>query len=343
MSIHLHFDDIIYNIQKQGGISRYWQEMTSRVILSEKFCIIRDRNPKFFRYIPVPTSCQIFHSSYYRSPLGRKSKRVVTVHDFLYQHGLVKNPNSFLHIQQMSQSINTADAIICVSESTKRDLLFFFPHLKEFPSINIIPHGSSLSLPPDTINQELDGIDSNIQNILSKHYILVVCKKRAKHKNFESALLAFLNSSLVKLGFSMLCVGSQFSAKEIEHLTYLGLQNNVFALSNLSNFEMSYVYNNAFALVYPSLYEGFGIPPLEAMNLGCPVIASNTSSLPEVVGDAGILVDPRDINSISLALEELLDENVRKNYISKGFERSKLFAWDLTSKKHIELYESLIL
>jgi mannosyltransferase len=340
MNIKLHFDDIIYNMQRQGGISRYWQEMTSRVSLSKKFHILRSQDSKFFRYFPVPTSCQIFHSSYYRNSLGKKTKRVVTVHDFLYQYGIIQTSNSLFHMWQMSLSINSADAIICVSENTKRDLLLFYPNLKEFPNIYVIPHGSNINSAHISKLQTSKFI-LKIKNLLENPYILFV-GKRLKYKNFESALLGFSESLLPKLGYSMICIGSEFDKEELSRLRQLGLQERVFTLCNLKNSEMLYLYQNAFALVYPSLYEGFGIPPLEAMNLGCPVIASNSTSIPEVVGDAGILINPHESREIAYALDVLQDDNVRSEYINKGQARARLFTWEKAAQKHIEVYQSLI-
>ena len=101
------------------------------------------------------------------------------------------------------------------------------------------------------------------------------------------------------------------------------------------------LYKNALALVYPSFYEGFGLPLLEAINCGCPTIAANTSSLPEVVGDAGILIDPKDAGTISTALEQLLDPATREEYRKQGFVQAASFSWEKTAQKHIEIYKAV--
>jgi mannosyltransferase len=339
--ITLHLDDIIYSLQTQGGISRYWTEITSRIVDSGNFNVFRTQGKnKFSRYCPVKSDSQIFHSSYYRNPIGKEVKNVVTVHDFTYQHGFFKTPKTFFHIRQINSSINNADAIICVSENTKQDLFLFNPHLKNFPNVFVIPHGANLKKKGEKGESFEGNIANQMKQILDRPYVLFV-GRRAQFKNFHSALLGFLNSSLVKLGFSMICVGSKFTKDETNQLNKLNLTNQVFALPDISDKQLIYLYQNAFALIYPSLYEGFGIPPLEAMNLGCPVIASNCSSIPEVVGDAGILIDPLNINSISSSFDILLDENTRIKYIEKGLNRASLFDWNNSAKQYMEIYNSL--
>lgn len=337
--VSIHFDDIIYNLQSHGGISRYWYEITSRIVDSRTFSIYRTSGIKAFRYFPVETECKIFHSSYYRLPLRKKSKRIVTVHDFLYQHRFLKTPGSFLNLKQMDIAINSADAIVCVSESTKRDLLLFYPNLIGFSRLYVIPHGSSIILDKSNCNNRFLNLE-DFKNLIEKPYILFVGKRLA-YKNFESALFGFLDSSLVKHGFSMICVGSKFNSCETRLIEDLGLQNSVVALTRLQNNELAYLYKRAFALVYPSFYEGFGIPILEAMKLGCPVIASNCSSIPEVVGDAGILVDPKNIDSISNSLDMFLNEIIRSEYVKKGLERAESFSWDRSARQYMEIYEDL--
>ena len=340
MNMKLHFDDIIYQLQRHGGVSTYWEEITSRIVSANDFEINRTIGSKITRYLPVYTSTQIFHSSYYRIPLGKNVKTVVTIYDFLYEYGYLPTLNASINIWQMKLAINRADAIICISENTKKDLLSIYPNLINHRHIYAVGLGANLKIdeslninPPD----RLLNIDKSTRN----RYILFV-GKRVKYKNFHSAIIAFSKSSLPKLGFSMICVGSNFSDTENQLFEKLGVQSNVIALENITNKELNYLYQNAFALVYSSLYEGFGLPPLEAMNCGCPVIASNTSSIPEVVGDAGILINPEDTEAIAAALEVLIDDSIRHKYIGRGLERAMLFTWEKTAQKHIDIYQSLV-
>ena len=103
------------------------------------------------------------------------------------------------------------------------------------------------------------------------------------------------------------------------------------------------MYNGAEIFVYPSLYEGFGLPPLEAMACGCPVITSNTSSLPEVVGDAGIMIDPFDVDSLTESMHKILTDNdLKKELSKKSLERAKLFTWKKTADQTLEVYEDVL-
>lgn len=342
MKIKLHLDDIIYALQGKGGISTFWEELTSRVSNENSIQIQRTKGKKINRYLPVYTDADLFHSSFYRKPLSKKSvKTVLTIHDLIYELGYLKTLNARINILQVKSALDSADSIVCVSENTKKDLLLIYPSLKSNPNIYVVNNGVSLKY-DETLNSQNFDKFSNLNFTKPQKYILFV-GKRVKYKNFESALLGFYESRLTKQGFSMICVGSEFSDDEYQYLNKLGLKKSILAIENVTNRELIYLYQNSYALVYPSLYEGFGLPPLEAMNCGCPVIASNTSSIPEVVGDAGILINPQDTKAIASALEILLCEEIRNNYIKKGFERAKLFNWDKAAEEYIQIYRSLVL
>lgn len=342
MKIKLHLDDIIYALQGKGGISTFWKELTSRVSNENSIQIQRTKGKKINRYLPVYTDADLFHSSFYRKPLGKKSvKTVLTIHDLIYELGYLKTLNARINILQVKSALDSADSIVCVSENTKKDLLLIYPSLKSNPNIYVVNNGVSLKY-DETLNSQNFDKFSNLNFTKPQKYILFV-GKRVKYKNFESALLGFYESRLTKQGFSMICVGSEFSDDEYQYFNKLGLKKSILAIENVTNRELIYLYQNSYALVYPSLYEGFGLPPLEAMNCGCPVIASNTSSIPEVVGDAGILINPQDTKAIASALEILLCEEIRNNYIKKGFERAKLFNWDKAAEEYIQIYRSLVL
>jgi glycosyltransferase involved in cell wall biosynthesis len=130
--------------------------------------------------------------------------------------------------------------------------------------------------------------------------------------------------------------------KLLKHIDSLNLQNDVIFTGYVSESELAEIYNAVDLFVFPSLYEGFGMPPLEAMACGTPVITSNTSSLPEVVGDAAITVDPYDINKFAEEMYEVLtNEELKEEMIRKGLERSKIFSWDSSAKKTLKVYKEL--
>ena len=122
----------------------------------------------------------------------------------------------------------------------------------------------------------------------------------------------------------------------------LGLEREVIFAGYVDEDELPAWYNAADLFVYPSLYEGFGLPPLEAMACGCPVITSNTSSLPEVVGDAGIMVDPHDVDALADAMERVLtDESLREDMRRRGLERAKRFSWQRSAREMWDIYEEV--
>ena len=339
MASRIYFDDIIYSLQSNGGISNFWTEITSRVISSNRFSVTRSSSRKLKRYFPVPVDTDIFHSSYYRLPANSKTKTVLTVHDFIYELGFIKKWNSFVNIHQVRAAIHQANVIVCVSENTKADLLKIYPKIVRDSDIHVIPHSSVLIYKPELNDQKPTKL-SFVDDAIKKKYILFV-GKRGYYKNFKTAVQGFLASGLPKSGFKMFCVGSRFNNDELFFLETNNLESTIICISNANDDELTYLYQNAFVLLYPSLYEGFGLPPLEAMTCGCPVITSNTSSLPEVVSDAGITVDPLDVSAISSGLKSIQSNDYRNYLIKSGFARAKLFSWDLASKKYIEIYKSL--
>ncbi|MBT6229755.1 MAG: glycosyltransferase family 4 protein, partial [Candidatus Scalindua sp.] len=128
--------------------------------------------------------------------------------------------------------------------------------------------------------------------------------------------------------------------KEVEHRD---LKKEILFLGVVKDEDLPMLYNCADIFVYPSLYEGFGLPPLEAMACGIPVITSNTSSLPEVIGNAGIMVDPEDDNSLSEAIFNVLkDEDLRYQMSKNGLKRAKLFSWEKAAKEILEIYDEVL-
>lgn len=335
----LHYDDIIFRLQKAGGASVYWRAVTSRVADSQAFNIYHTTGSKLSRLFPVLSNADLFHSSHFRIPLSYKTKSIATIYDFTYELGWLKTKGSAINIFQRKQAIKRADAIICISYHTKQDLLTVYPELKTHPHIYVVQLATSFSLAKD-ISANVSPRMATLAKAIANRYILFV-GTRTNYKNFGAALQGFVGSPLPTLGYKLVCVGPAFSDAEQNTLEELGIQDKTFVLEYASDQELNYLYQNAFALLYPSFYEGFGVPLLEAMNCGCPTIAANTSSLPEVVGDAGILIDPKDPGTISTALERLLDPATREEHRQKGFVQAASFSWEKTAQKHIEIYKAV--
>lgn len=369
--MNILYDYSIFNLQRYGGISRYFYELINRISLNKKasvklfegfhineyglsenknnFCLYKGYkipsikyaynatrlNPLWFKitYSHID-SLDIFHPTYYREDLDkfRKSSIVITVHDMI--HELYKDQFSKHDptIKYKSLSINAADAIICVSENTKKDLIRIYNVPEE--KIWIVYHGSSLNT-----FKSFDMDEFTKKNSLTKPYLLYV-GNREGYKNFSFLLNVY--ATHFAGDFDLLCFGGgNFNENELSLLNTFNLLNKVIHVNGSDDF-LAALYKKAFCLVYPSLYEGFGIPPLEAMSLGCPVIASKTSSIPEVVGNGGILFDPFSEDDLMSSIESLMSDNIRSQLILKGFEQGKKFSWDKTAIETLNVYESLI-
>ncbi len=331
------FDDIIYNLQKSGGASVYWQEMTSRIEkLISTNAIDKITGHTFGRMIPQYVKTSIFHSSHFRFAWNKNAKNVSTVYDMTYELGMVKSKGAFLNILERKISYFTADALICISENTKKDLLEIYPTLLNRCPIHVVHLGCSLS-----DYGTVSAVTASEPRIHQGAYVLYV-GGRNNYKNFDAALLGFQLSGLQQHGFTFLCTGSAFSDEEQANIRSLGLEDAVRVICNVSTSQMIQLYQSAFCMVYPSKYEGFGLPPIEAMHFGCPVIAANRSSIPEVVGQAAWLIDPDEPHEIATALIGLTDASLRHDFIQKGLHQATLFSWDITANKHLDIYKSLL-
>ncbi|HEY0057404.1 MAG TPA: glycosyltransferase family 1 protein [Pedobacter sp.] len=350
----LVFDNIIFSLQKSGGISVYWFELISRFlkehssqcdfieakgalenvfrknthIPAEKIVKQNSIIPiQLIRYLPIPINTSdtaIFHSGYYRVPFApaKKFKQVLTVHDFTYEkftHGLKRE----VHTAQKRVAIKAADIIICVSESTRRDLHTYYPECKH-KDIRVIYNGVSHDYKP---------LSNDQKTISSRPFILFV-GSRAAYKNF--ILTVDLISGLNE--YDLVLTGNHLSDSE-KALLEIKLKGRYRIYPGIANEELNTLFNSAYCLLYPSLFEGFGIPVLEAMRAGCPVIALNNSSLPEVCGKAGILLESADQRSLSSALGHIQDN--REKIISAGYLQAAQFSWDKCYEETIKIYKEL--
>ena len=156
-------------------------------------------------------------------------------------------------------------------------------------------------------------------DVSSKPYLLYV-GKRDGYKNFSGLIKAVASSSLLMRDFDVITVGAKFSKAEKNLISSLGFAHNqVKRISYVTDMQLAQFYSNAAAFIYPSLYEGFGLPPLEAMSAGCPVVCSNTSSMPEVVRNAGVYFNPLDIEEMRNAIEKVVfSEDLKNQLVTLG-------------------------
>jgi len=280
----------------------------------------------------------VLHSPDFIPPFHRKCKSVITVHDLaflLYPHFLTKE--SARYYGQIDQAVRRTNHIIAVSEATRRDIVerLGAPENK----ITVIHEAANPIFQPMDREQALRCTQERYP--VPDDFILFVSTIEPR-KNVQTLLRAYRQflddyKQQVKLVFA----GSRgWLFEDVFALVQeLELEDHCAFLGRVSSEDLLCLYNAAQMLVQPSYYEGFGLPPLEAMACGTPVIVSNVSSLPEVVGDAGFLVDPNDVDEITVALWRLLtDEQLRQKLIDKGLRRAKTFSWDKAAEQTLEVY-----
>ena len=252
----------------------------------------------------------IYYSLYYRVPKKPKGPVAVVCHDMI--HELFSKDSKSIGFKK--KAFDAADMILSVSESTKKDLCRVYPDINP-EKVKVIHLGVG-----EIFFQETGAPQKN-----GRPYLLYVGARSYDYKNFTFLLDAFVAKKYF-LDFDLVVFGGE---KEFpgEQPTWLRREIGVDAA-------LARMYAGAAALVYPSLYEGFGIPPLEAMAAGCPVIASNASSIPEVVGDAGLLFDPKDQADFTAKLEKILyDKTLAAQLAEKGRQRARQFTWQAMANR----------
>lgn len=362
-------DNIIFNLQKIGGISNYWYNLLKKseknnnifyfedkysnrnyyksLIKLPEECIIKDKSKiplKVKRYLPMRNLDRyynIFHSSYYRYAKGN-IKNITTVHDFIYEKYLLKyNIKRLIHSFQKYQAIKHSDYIIGVSKNTLEDMLKYFPEFKN-KKMRVIYHGISDDFYP--IKNKNNWIKINDYELYYNSYFFYF-GNRNSCKNFKlliNAYSAFLKNSKNKnIPELVIAGGGDFTKNEKILLKENDILSNIIKFNNITNKDLNILYNYCTGFIYPSLYEGFGIPIIEAMRAGAPVICSNSSSIPEVAGEAAIFIDPKDIFGLEKALFNLLDSNARKDLINMGYKQAKNFSWEKTYRETLEIYNSI--
>ncbi len=277
----------------------------------------------------------LVHETYFqRRRLAPKSCPIVlTVYDMIHE----KFPDLFKRTDLTSKNKRTAvaraDLRICISEHTRRDLIEIFavpPH-----KTITIPLGFELDAPAES--------GTATTEVQATPYLLYV-GNRHHYKNFDRLLRAYAGSPGLHRNFSLVAFGGPpLSSDEYALMSRLKIPQHKVIWERGSDVLLSALYRRAAAMVYPSLYEGFGIPPLEAMSRDCPVICSNTSSIPEVVGTAAVLFDPLDAQAIGSAIESVVNsESMRRELIARGRQRIKAFSWDRCASETAGAYAKVI-
>jgi glycosyltransferase involved in cell wall biosynthesis len=262
-------------------------------------------------------------------------RQVITVHDLLplrYRSYLPKHYYYFRYV--LPAIIKRSAGIICDSEATHRDLVTMLG--KPRCPVSIIPAGYDAGLFHQRSGDDYERASADAP------YFLYVGDMRP-YKNVDTALRAF--AAMSRGGSRFVIVGNRDTkdSNPLEELvSSLGISDGVEFTGFVSDTQLAELYCGATALVFPSLWEGFGLPPLEAMASGCPVITSIVASLPEVCGDAVQYVDPTSVDSIRSAMELIIREPaLREDLRGRGLERAKLFSWDRTAREVWQVLESV--
>lgn len=359
------YDYEIFCLQKYGGVSRYFYELVSRLLRFpeaeiilymgrfinqyglEKFHLqYSNFEGKKVKYLPKTkpffvkfqkylfekfrskTNYNIFHQTYFRPYQIRPNEvRIITVHDFTHE----KYPQYFSlfdhTIENKKKAINSAHGIICVSNSTRDDLLKFYPNVKG--KVEVIYHGNSLNVPVSN------------EAFFKYPYFLFVGSRKG-YKNFTLLLYALASLPELKNDYRIVCFGGgSFNKTEMRLIKKLSLESNLVQIEG-NDVMLANAYNFASALIYPSLYEGFGIPLVEAMNYGCPLVVSNSSCLPEIVQEAGLYFDPFSSDDLADKMRMIVNNSTLKNELrKKGLQRGCYFSWDKCVKETYEFYKTV--
>jgi glycosyltransferase involved in cell wall biosynthesis len=276
---------------------------------------------------------KIWHSTYYTMPEKWTGYSVATVHDMVFElfPQFYNGPNFDLFRQRKRLSVQRADAVICVSDTTRQDVLRLYE--LDADKVHVVHNACS------DIFRRLDGTEVPASSQIEQPFLLYI-GNRARYKNFDVLAKAYSLWHRRKEVALVLVGGKSFSESEQQLMEKLAIAKQVKLLSNIDDETLCYLYNRALAFVYPSVYEGFGMPLLEAMACGCPIIASCIPSTVEVAGNSTIYFDPSEEDDLLNALDTALSEGRNSERIQAGLERVKFYSWDKTAAQTLEVYRS---
>ncbi|AEB99026.1 glycosyl transferase group 1 [Selenomonas sputigena ATCC 35185] len=357
--MNILYDSQIFFQQRYGGISRYFYELIRNMIKEEsillhegvninayglrnlcaykKFwgyhikrnyrlrALISKINAFHFRYFIRNENVDIYHPTYYTDYEVHGAKKVVTVYDMIHE----LFPQDFLGdrtAEEKAKILRNADGIIAISESTKKDLMRLLDISAE--KIRVIYLANSLS--------------ESVQDVpVMKGPYLLYVGNRSGYKNFMGLAQAFAGSQY-KNDVQLVCFGGgEFTKSERESLIRMGIWERTVYCSGGDDV-LSNLYQFASAFVYPSIYEGFGLPLLEAMHHGTLVLTGATSSIPEVAGDAAEYFNPNEPESIREVMDRLLSDSDRRQELrARGRAREKMFSWQRCAEETLDFYRVL--
>jgi glycosyltransferase involved in cell wall biosynthesis len=368
-------DGVVYQLQSRGGISRIFSEVLPRMcdidetlritlftqgwlkgVLPQHQHIIHRSIPSVRKYLRPSCVWQfvlpgierfihklwigtgkrkIWYSTFYTVPTRWDGRLITSVYDMIHERycDFYNGANSDKFRERKRRSITRADKVICISETTRQDVHHFYG--LDLDSIYVVHLACS------EIFRKLES-PKLVPNKLGNQPFLLYIGGRSHYKNFNLLVEAFSIWPHRKDVTLVLVGGKPWSDDEESRLLKLGIRDSVQVLTNVDDQTLCQLYNQAIAFVYPSLYEGFGIPVMEAMACGCPVIASNIPSTVEVAGDCPIYFDPVKVDSLVNALDILLSDGRKHKRIEAGINRVAMYSWDKTAAEMLKICRQLI-
>lgn len=325
------------------------REFASR--LGENFVAVQEGSPPYsvreqFR-VPLRLGqhrVDLFHAPHYVLPALVPCRSIVTIHDCIHLMFPQYLPNRIAYGYARASlwaATRRSDRILTVSEASKRDILRFF------------------RVPPEKITVIYNGIDERfsiapaedeVHRVRERYHLrddfILYAGNIKPHKNLERLIEAFcqLRRDTGFDNLKLLIIGDEISKYQVlrRSVHRHNLHKHVRFVGFLPDETLAVLYRLASLFVFPSLYEGFGLPPLEAMASGTPVVTSNVSSLPEVVGDAAVLIDPYDTESIADGMRRALtDPALRADLTARGLERARAFSWDRSVRQIRAIYDEV--
>ena len=352
------YDNIIYSLQNVGGISNYWTELAKRISKKKSTAFYEWTNynihrkkinlrtikesqitPKILRYFSfqkILPKKSIFHSSYLRTTFQKDVVNITTIHDFTYEY-FEKGIAQIIHSWQKKLAIENSDGIICVSNNTKKDLFKFFPNIKKEKVTTIYNGVGNTFFPIQDWKNKIK--DSKLKKIYDKKIILFVGNRKKHYKNFFVTIdtVSSLNN------FILVSVGGDKITRNEQKYINQKIPGRFHHFSQISPHKLNKIYNISFCLLYPSLYEGFGLPIIEAMNSQCPVICSNIPVFKEVAGDAAEFFDLKEPRNLLDAIQKVVySESKRKELINSGNKRIGLFSWNKCADTTMSAYKKFV-
>ncbi len=328
-SENLHLRE--YNLQPQRFSFLFDKQYPGRIYVNAILKRInRQKTYAYLRKNKFDVFIATYYNPYFLNKLHNKPF-VLTVFDMIHEIFPAYFPGEDDFKKNKKLLAEESNRIVAISASTKKDILDLYPAIpvKKIKVIHLsqsINTQVAVSLP-----------------WLPEKYVLFI-GKRELYKQFDSLVKAMLPIFEIDPAIKIVCAGGgAFTNIENENLSTLNLSGKVIQYNFYDN-ELNSIYKNAAVFVFPSEYEGFGIPALEAMVCGCPVILSRTGSLPEIAGDAALYFEPNNVKELSAAILQILqDEALKLALIKKGYEQVKKFSWDKMTNEYLETVKEILI